>query len=529
MKAAAPPHNLHRGQPTARKRPLAPPMDGRAYAIAALLTGLALVLRLYRIDDQSYWTDELYTVIHIREGVGRIVAAGFVSETNPPLYYILLRGWAALFGDGEIATRSLSAILGALTVPVLIATGSILGSRRAGYIAALIFAAAVVEIEYDQETRQYALLALGLSVALLGLAQALARMNQEGTPPRRAGLLFAGGIVLAVYSQDVAVVYWLAMNLSLAACFFGAGKITGPKAVQFLRAWALYNAAAIVLVAPQLYAIAALRDAPSVAWIPYASWGSLLVGLEGTLFTHLPSPDSPAVLAGLSAASAAIIWAAHANRNRRLVMTLGLLLPVLAFASFVAISAFRPIMLIRTLIWFPVPLYLLVGFAIAGVADPMRRAAAIVVALAFAAAAMAVDWPNASKENWREAVRSVASAAGPGDIIGFFPDESSFDAFAYYWPGGFDAARCRVLAEVDQPPTGSGSGRPLPACERAGVETLVRGAVEQGHALWLVARGLNIPGLVRFSSSLPHQINVRGRQWVSTRDSFMIVRIGGVK
>ena len=41
-----------------------------------------------------------------------------VSESNPPLYYVLAWGWAKAFGTGEAGLRSLSALLGAATVPV---------------------------------------------------------------------------------------------------------------------------------------------------------------------------------------------------------------------------------------------------------------------------------------------------------------------------------------------------------------------------------------------------------------------------
>ena len=41
-----------------------------------------------------------------------------VSESNPPLYYVLAWGWAKAFGTGEVGLRSLSALFGAATVPV---------------------------------------------------------------------------------------------------------------------------------------------------------------------------------------------------------------------------------------------------------------------------------------------------------------------------------------------------------------------------------------------------------------------------
>ena len=61
------------------------------------------------------------------------------TESTPPLYYALAWLWAKLFGDGEVGLRSLSAIVGTLTVPLayltarqrLAATGALL-TRHVG-------------------------------------------------------------------------------------------------------------------------------------------------------------------------------------------------------------------------------------------------------------------------------------------------------------------------------------------------------------------------------------------------------------
>ena len=49
------------------------------------------------------------------------------TESTPPLYYVLARGWAVVFGTGEVGLRSLSALLGTLTIPVVYAIGATLG------------------------------------------------------------------------------------------------------------------------------------------------------------------------------------------------------------------------------------------------------------------------------------------------------------------------------------------------------------------------------------------------------------------
>src|SRR5438876_576650 len=82
------------------------------------------------------------------------------SGRTPPFYYMLAWGWAKLFGTGEVGLRSLSALAGTLTIPAAYAAGRALSSRRAGLIAAALFAVNPLLVWYSQEARAYALLAL---------------------------------------------------------------------------------------------------------------------------------------------------------------------------------------------------------------------------------------------------------------------------------------------------------------------------------------------------------------------------------
>ena len=79
-------------------------------------------------------------------------------EQTPPLYFMLARGWIHVFGSGEVGLRSLSALFGTATVPVVYLAGAAMRSRRAGLIAAAFTALSPLTIWYSQEARNYALL-----------------------------------------------------------------------------------------------------------------------------------------------------------------------------------------------------------------------------------------------------------------------------------------------------------------------------------------------------------------------------------
>lgn len=86
---------------------------------ALLLTFVAFVLRVYRLDYFSLRGDEAFTVLFVQrtwEGLWRGIS---LIEPNPPLMYLLLRGWVALAGASEFATRYFSVFFGVLCVPLL--------------------------------------------------------------------------------------------------------------------------------------------------------------------------------------------------------------------------------------------------------------------------------------------------------------------------------------------------------------------------------------------------------------------------
>jgi 4-amino-4-deoxy-L-arabinose transferase-like glycosyltransferase len=135
---------------------------GRSKLVVAglvlLITLLGLGLRLYRLDAQSLWYDEGFSVYLARMGLGEITA-NTAADIQPPLYYYLLHGWIQLFGDTELALRSLSVLFGVLTIPLMYAMAlRLFSSRLAGLLAALLIAVSPLHVWYGQEARMYTLL-----------------------------------------------------------------------------------------------------------------------------------------------------------------------------------------------------------------------------------------------------------------------------------------------------------------------------------------------------------------------------------
>lgn len=125
------------------------------------LAVVALLLRLFAIDRQPLWFDEAMTlhIVHAPNGLDHV-------HNTPPLYYVLLRGWCACFGNGIAALRSLSAVVGALTVLASFHAARRAFGERAALATAVFVTFAPIHLYYSQEARAYALLVLVLTVAL---------------------------------------------------------------------------------------------------------------------------------------------------------------------------------------------------------------------------------------------------------------------------------------------------------------------------------------------------------------------------
>jgi 4-amino-4-deoxy-L-arabinose transferase-like glycosyltransferase len=140
----------------------------RHVLVLGLLVCVGGALRFATLGDQSYWGDEALTVSEVRSSLPSMLALVTQQETTPPLYFICAWVWCHLFGSGEVALRSLSALVGTAVVPLGYALGSLLFSKRVGLVTAALAAVNPFLIWYSQEARAYSLL-----IALCGLSLVL--------------------------------------------------------------------------------------------------------------------------------------------------------------------------------------------------------------------------------------------------------------------------------------------------------------------------------------------------------------------
>ena len=85
-------------------------------------------------------------------------------DHHPPLYYVGLHFWQALFGDLQGPVRALSALCSTLAIPVFYLATRRLFNTPTALIAALILAVSPFHVRFAQEARMYALLTLAAAL-----------------------------------------------------------------------------------------------------------------------------------------------------------------------------------------------------------------------------------------------------------------------------------------------------------------------------------------------------------------------------
>jgi hypothetical protein len=90
-------------------------------------------------------------------GSSRVVRAVFMSDTSPPLYYILLDYWIRVMGAGDTPLRLFSVVWAVATVLVLWPLGCRLGGTTTAAFAVILYASAPASLYYSGEGRMYSM------------------------------------------------------------------------------------------------------------------------------------------------------------------------------------------------------------------------------------------------------------------------------------------------------------------------------------------------------------------------------------
>lgn len=443
-----------------------------AWVAPAAVALLAAALRFWNLGRVNLWLDEVSSVVLARKSVAGIVD-DVAHSPHGPAYYLLLKGWTALFGGSEGAVRGLSAVAGLAVVLIVYRIGARLGGARLATLAALLVALSPVQIYYAQEAR-FHMVSAALAVASLagylwwreravraldGDAGALAAGEARG----RALLRFALPAALALYAYPLYALMlaalwldagllvlsregrggawrvvareWLLLQVALAAgCVpLALGLGLGTAAVSATQVWrpalGAWGAASDFLFyfPQQIQSRFLWWDGFAVAWRVYGDptrWGN----------AHpLLAPIGRAVSLPGACAAVALCLAAALRQGRRSpwrAVWLALLVPLAVEA---AISVRQSLELSRYALFVAPPLFLLVARGLVALPRAAAGAALAVILTTEILGLRAYYVERERDSNYRRVAAVLAGAARAGDSVVVRPGYAA-PAVAYYTP-----------------------------------------------------------------------------------------------
>ena len=436
------------------------PNARRATLLLIVLAGVAL--RVYHLDAQSFWYDEGNSA-RIAERSLQLIIAGAAGDIHPPLYYIVLHYWRALFGESEFALRMLSVLCGVGLVIFTYLLARRLFNPRVGLIAAALMACSPFAVYYSQEARMYVMLALEAVVSTWALTGILDfRLTIDDSPrssivnrqssillyvlATAAGLYTQYAYPFVMIGQGVAVLVWL----------------TGAKGKQ-LRMLAMYaavNVAAIGLFAPWLPVAIHQVTSWSVTPQSYQLGQAMLDAYRWLVVGRtlpLDQATLPLVAVGVLALLGVLFGLLRRNEApglRRMWPTLLLfLLAVTPFVLLFVFHLYREAYLKFVLVCVA-PLLILSARGIEGCADLVaslrgspRRVVWGGIAVALMAGLVILWWPSLqnlytnpayARDDYRGIARTIEAQARPSDAV-LLNAPNQWEVFTYYHRDGAPA------------------------------------------------------------------------------------------
>ena len=158
-------------------------------------------LRLYHLNFQSPWLDEIHTLNEAKPKLSfnEVHDALLIAEPHPPLYFFIMNVVFKIFGYSTFIARMVSAIIGIAGLYSIYLLGKELFSKKVGIYAMILLSVNYFHIYYSQDARMYGLLFLTTTLSFYYLTKIIK------TPTLKNTLIFGLVSTLMIYSHFFAV------------------------------------------------------------------------------------------------------------------------------------------------------------------------------------------------------------------------------------------------------------------------------------------------------------------------------------
>jgi uncharacterized membrane protein len=301
-------------------------------------------LRFYKLTSKPPWTDEFSTIVfslgnsfrtvpldraialdvllqplqpNPAAGITEVVQHLLIESNHPPLYFVLAHLWMQLWPSDSLglasvwAARSLSALLGAASIPAVYAIAKLaFRSRLVGQLAAAMMAVSAYGIFLAQEARHYTLAILWVIASLSCLVIAIRHIHNR-TPLR----FWVVAVWVVINFLGISTHYFFALTL-------GAEALCLIVLCGRPRGWQIYAVAAGTLLGCLVWLPVFLQESNGgeltewikngehgvLAWLnpvfqAFAAWVTMLFLLP------IEAPSLPVVIASGLVMLVFFVWA----------------------------------------------------------------------------------------------------------------------------------------------------------------------------------------------------------------------------
>lgn len=350
---------------------------------------------------QSLWRDEAFSVLAAERPLSFIVTKlGF----EPPLYYTLLHFWIRLFGESEIAVRSLSMVGFMLAAIVIIEWASDTYKRHwLSWFTPLFFLFNPMLLYYSFEARTYGWYTFFATATLVSYMT-------------RRWKWFTAAAILGFYTH----VYLLPFVGALFLHWIVTNRAKLPTLLRNIRTNTETKSFLIIALSLVPWLINIIRNLPRMA----SSWyypvdfqlvksvlGNLFLGYEGTPWWGW---KYTAYLSLILVGFGFLSWRKHQDRRRTNILLFFGLVPL---AVIIGISFAKPLFVNRYLIPTTIAEVLIVTTALSTIRSPVIQK---ITAAALLIGVLWFNWwypPQHKKLPVRETFSQVNTLKKSGDII----------------------------------------------------------------------------------------------------------------
>lgn len=374
--------------------------ERRELVVLAGVTTWSFVIAAVFVGVPAYWWDEAATVLMAGRPWDSFTATIRNVDAVHAAYYLLMRGWAELFGFGTLAMRLPSAAAVAATSLVLVHLGRAHSSMTVGVLAGIIYPLIPAVVWAAGEARSFALSALLAALVLLTLVRALDRPTDRW----RWALL-----ALAITAASWTFLFSILMV---------PGALIFVTREQWRRRWPAITAATVAALAGTVpLALFAAGQRRQVSWIPDAGWGSTLETILTEQYLRGTGQSFALLFWGLLAIGVVIAWTTQQD-DRRLIVAYATIVgvPTLALALSGPVLG-EPMYVQRYLLFTAPALVMLVALVLARRSMDAIAVILVILLVVGAGPSLRSRLDPMSKSSWPLAVETLGSRAEPGDAM----------------------------------------------------------------------------------------------------------------